>query len=101
MYTGYEFPVIIMVAEVKGFWNVPYVRFILSHTYRFSLASLYSESKPRLILIADINTLKHGSCTPKVLHIVGHSIMVLVMAYDVKRSKSGFYSRSYFIATTV
>ena len=47
-----------------------------------------------VILIADINTLKHGTCTPKVLNIVGHSIMVLVMAYDVKGSKSGFYSRS-------
>ena len=62
--------------------------------YRFSLASHYSESKPRLILVADINTLKHGTCTPKVLHIVGHSIVVLVMAYDIKGSKSDFYSRS-------
>ena len=61
--------------------------------YRFSLASHYSESKPRLILIADINTLKHGSCIPKVLHIVGHSVMELVMAYDVKGYKSGLYSR--------
>ena len=94
MYTGYELPVTVMVGEVKGFWNVPYVRFILSHTYRFSLESHYSESKPRLIHIADINTLTHGTCTPKILHIVGHSIMVLVIAYNVKGSKSGFYSRS-------
>ena len=62
--------------------------------YRFSLASHYSESKPRLTLIADIKTLKHGTCTSKVLHIIGHSIMFLVMADDVKGSKSGFYNKS-------
>ena len=44
--------------------------------------------------------MKHGTCTPKVLHIMGHSVMVLVMAYYVKGSKSGFYGRSQFIATT-
>ena len=82
-----------MVGEVKDFCDIPYVRFILSHTYRLSLASHYSESKTRLIPIADISTLKHGTCTPKVLHIMGHSIMVLVMAYYVKGSKSGFHSR--------
>ena len=66
------------------------IRFILSHTFRFSQASHYSERKPRLILIADINTLKHVTCTAKVLHIMNHSIMVLVMAYDVKGSTSAF-----------
>ena len=54
--------------------------------YRLPQAFHYSDSKPRFILIADINTLKHGTCTPKVLHIMDHSIMVLVMAYDDKGS---------------
>ena len=44
----------------------------------------YSESKPRLILTTDINTLKHGTYTSKVLDIMGPSIMVLVMVYNVK-----------------
>ena len=49
----------------------PIRKIFLSHTFRFSLATHLFKSKPRLILIADIYTLKHGTCTPMVLHIMG------------------------------
>ena len=74
MHTGYELHVTIVVGEVKGFRKVPYVR------YRFLQASHYSESKPRVLLTADINT----TSTPNVFHSMWHCIMVPVMAYDVK-----------------